>query len=219
MSLSPQMTQVISSNRRALAAKLVEWELATAAVVCSVTDTRSGQVRLNAIQLKVISVDLNIIWPSSSLQRLLSSVLPLAVMVYLFPSRFHARAITRETYMPGTAAHTLRCKQKTWMHKMYSGLKHLGEELCLWLRGLYLVTLFSPAILSAPLVFLWGVGGAAGRQLWMDLILWTIERAGEEALRDQERSSTSSKLDPPPLMLYMGELRVLQPIHLICNFS
>ncbi len=41
---SPKLARILSSHKQRLAKKLLEWEQATAAVVCSVTDTRSGQV-------------------------------------------------------------------------------------------------------------------------------------------------------------------------------
>ena len=43
--LSPKLAQMLSVHRRKFVHALCqEWELATAAVVCAVTDTRSGQV-------------------------------------------------------------------------------------------------------------------------------------------------------------------------------
>ena len=58
-------------------------------------------------------------------------------------------------------------------------IKAALEEIGLWVRGMYLVLLFTPAICSAPLVFALELGGEAWRSTWMDLVLWTIERAGE----------------------------------------
>ncbi|GAX75374.1 hypothetical protein CEUSTIGMA_g2818.t1 [Chlamydomonas eustigma] len=191
MSLSPQMSQMLSLNRRALAAKIVEWELATAAVVCSVTDTRSGQ-------------------------RLLSSVLPLAVMVYLFPSRFHARAIAPQTYLPNRREHCLTKRQQTWVFNIYNGLRNVYQELGLWLRGLYLAALFSPAILAAPFVFCLGVGGATGRCLWMDLILYTIERAGPAFIKWAQWSSSRPDLFPADLCSRFERLQSGAPAHTAC---
>ena len=51
------------------------------------------------------------------------------------------------------------------------------EELGLWLRGAYLALLFAPVVAAAPLVFAAGLGGSGA---WMDLMLWTIEHAGEQ---------------------------------------
>jgi hypothetical protein len=50
------------------------------------------------------------------------------------------------------------------------------EELFTTLRGIYLMCLFMPAMLSAPLAFYFDVG----RMAWMQLIHWTLERAGAQ---------------------------------------
>ena len=65
------------------------------------------------------------------------------------------------------------------------------EELGLWMRGFYLALLFTPAICTAPLVFAFGLGGEDWRSSWMDLVLWTIERAGR-----------FDKFDIPDLLLF-----------------
>ena len=59
-------------------------------------------------------------------------------------------------------------------------LSSVMEELRLWLRGAYLALLFAPVVAAAPLVFAAGLGGSGGRDAWMDLMLWTIEHAGEQ---------------------------------------
>jgi hypothetical protein len=50
----------------------------------------------------------------------------------------------------------------------------LQEELAVMLRGLFLFSLFLPAIVTAPICLLADVH----RERWLQLLLWTLERAG-----------------------------------------
>ena len=53
----------------------------------------------------------------------------------------------------------------------------LAEEVQLALRGLYLFLLFLPAVVTSPALLLGG-GWEAQRAAWLELMRWTLERAG-----------------------------------------
>lgn len=52
-SISPSFAHMLSANRKRLACKLHEFETTLAALVCSLTDTRSGQVRAGVMGMSV----------------------------------------------------------------------------------------------------------------------------------------------------------------------
>lgn len=137
-------------------------------------------------------IEIHIPTPLSTLpQRLLGSLLPLAAMAYLFPSRFHSRALqlegdNEEGRIDHCSRWALKLKSQSnisfWQRQISQFLVLFSsamEEIGLWLRSAYLSALFTPMLLSAPLVFYFELGGAGGRAIWMDLVLWTIERAGK----------------------------------------
>jgi len=117
----------------------------------------------------------------------------MAAMVYLFPSRFHSRALQLDDGGGGGDDSTDHCMR--WAPQLrqqpnsssWRGLLAQCRALAIWvvdeiglcLRSVYLAALFAPMLIAAPLVFSLGMGGADGRAMWMDLVLWTIERAGE----------------------------------------
>jgi hypothetical protein len=73
---------------------------------------------------------------------------------------------------------------------------NIAEEIAVGVRGLYLTLLFSPMVLSAPLVFYVGVG----RERWMRLVRWTLERAGPAFIKwGAPRFSGAAALLAPPL--------------------
>lgn len=148
-------------------------------------------------------------------QHLLAGLLPLAAMVYLFPSRFHALALHRSTY-----AHT-RPQPALAPHHRWHALRvsiplpaillTLLEELSVWLRGIYLAALFAPVVLSAPLVFGHPFGlfsAPSTRAAWMDLLLWTIERAGPAFIKWAQWSSSRPDLFPQDVCKRFERLQV-----------
>jgi aarF domain-containing kinase len=148
-------------------------------------------------------------------QRLLAGVLPLAAMAYLVPSRFHTHAW--HTPQPASlSARTYTQPQYRWPPfslLLPALLLSALEEAAVWLRGLYLAALFSPVLLTAPLVFGLGATGAAWRPAWMDLVLWTIERAGPAFIKWAQWSSSRPDLFPQDLCKRFERLQAGAPAH------
>eukprot|EP00775_Hariotina_reticulata_P001577 gene1577-1918_t len=88
-------------------------------------------------------------------------------------------------------------------------LQRLGNELAIALRGLYLMTLFTPAVLGAPLVFYFGVG----REQWLQLLRWTLEQAGPAFIKWGQWGSTRPDLFPRDVCKALETLQSNAPSH------
>lgn len=119
-------------------------------------------------------------------QRLLAGILPFAAMVLLFPSKFKARAWEVPLRQPQPSIVAKNKQQWSSRLQLPKPVASMLEELLVCVRGLYLAMLFSPALALAPLVFWLGLGAQQGREMWMDLLLWTIERAGMQQSAGQD---------------------------------
>jgi hypothetical protein len=122
---------------------------------------------------------------TSAGQAVLAAFVPVTMAALLFPGRMRAYAYELPPGGPRPAAWTPpaaalakgRGEGFAAPGALRRALWALSEELALAARGLYLLALFTPAILGAPLAFYFGVG----REAWTGLLLWTLERAGVSA--------------------------------------
>jgi hypothetical protein len=116
-------------------------------------------------------------------------VLPAYVIVQLFPAQFQALARDAglpTAFMRDALVTPQRLKRKQGLAAAADSLAGalqltvprpvlaLVEELAIIARGVYLGMLFTPVVLLAPLAFYMDLG----RARWMELICWTLERAG-----------------------------------------
>lgn len=120
-------------------------------------------------------------------QAIIAALLPVAALPLLMPSRFRAAAysaahpgVTTHFVQPGEALLGAQ-RRNLGLGNSSIGrlLDGLATEAALAARGLYLLALFAPAVLGAPFVFYLGVA----RQQWMQLLVWTLERAGPAFLK------------------------------------
>jgi predicted unusual protein kinase regulating ubiquinone biosynthesis (AarF/ABC1/UbiB family) len=165
------------------------------------------------------------------LQTVLGAFLPITLMAALFPSRMCARAYElpastlynkqqqQQQYFTPAAA---RIKQQQALQQqalwgvlinaqgaISFALQRLGNELAIALRGLYLMALFTPAVLGAPLVFYYGVG----REQWLQLLRWTLEQAGPAFIKWGQWGSTRPDLFPRDVCKALETLQSNAPSH------
>lgn len=177
---------------------MIDVEHRTVAIVCSLGDTRSGQM-------------------------LLATVLPVAAMMYLFPARFRSLAwsemgpIQRHDREASMLKKRRRRGGETFSGPfsahLSSGLTAVLEESLLCLRACYLLVLFSPLLFSAPFLLLWDLGGVRGREVWYDLVLATIENAGPAFIKWAQWSSSRPDLFPRELCRRLERLQSGAPEH------
>lgn len=104
-------------------------------------------------------------------QNLIAACLPLTFVAAALP----AAAADAFPSVDGTPALSeyhrhMNRHRPGWRRAVTHGI----EELAIVLRGAYLLALFTPLVLTAPLAFYLGWGRAS----WMELLRWTLERAG-----------------------------------------
>jgi aarF domain-containing kinase len=92
---------------------------------------------------------------------------------------------------------------------LVAALNQITEEIAIVLRGFYLVALFAPAILSAPLVFYYGLG----REQWMQLLRWTLEQAGPAFIKWGQWASSRPDLFPKDVCTTLESLQSNAPAH------
>lgn len=88
-------------------------------------------------------------------------------------------------------------------------LRTLGEELALAARAIYLWALFLPAVLSSPACLLAG----APRDRWLNLMRWTLERAGPAFIKWGQWAATRPDLFAPDVCAALAALQTAAPRH------
>eukprot|EP00878_Enallax_costatus_P014058 GHUV01014700.1.p1 GENE.GHUV01014700.1~~GHUV01014700.1.p1 ORF type:complete len:690 (+),score=243.48 GHUV01014700.1:426-2495(+) len=180
------------------------------------------------LEAKVVTV-VNSLALSTAGQSVLSVFLPITLIAALFPSRIQCRAYELpasrlynsqqdQYFIPATA----RIAQQQAMQKQLLwgllancrgaisvALSRFGEELAITLRGVYLLALFAPVLLAAPLVFYAGVG----RERWMQLLRWTLEQAGPAFIKWGQWGSTRPDMFPRDLCQALEALQSNAPSH------
>jgi predicted unusual protein kinase regulating ubiquinone biosynthesis (AarF/ABC1/UbiB family) len=180
------------------------------------------------LEARVITV-VNSLALSTAGQTVLSVFLPFTLIAALFPSRIHCRAYElpasqlynrqqEQYFIPATARiaqQQAQQRQLLWgllancKGAISVALSRLGEELAVTLRGVYLMALFAPVLLAAPLVFYAGVG----REQWMQLLRWTLEQAGPAFIKWGQWGSTRPDMFPRDLCQALEALQSNAPSH------
>lgn len=134
-----------------------------------------------ALEARIVTVVSSLSFSTAS-QAVLAAFVPVTLAALLFPNRMRAYAYEvpsgglkqqhGSTWTPPAAA--VKGQLKSPHSSLWHALSSLADELALAARGLYLLALFSPVVLGAPLAFYFGIG----RERWTQLLVWTLEHAG-----------------------------------------
>lgn len=89
-------------------------------------------------------------------------------------------------------------------------LHTLAEELLTMLRAIYLAALFMPIVISQPLANI----SPDQRARWLELVRWTLERAGPAFIKWGQWAATRPDLFPPDLCV---TLESLQSVRVCCK--
>lgn len=140
--------------------------------------------------------------------KVLGLLLPPVVTAWLYPLRFSCFAHDGSpTYTIGTPYQQLQhVRRDSYVQQAF---KQLLDEVMLSLRALYLMALFLPAVLSAPVVFY----TQYGRSTWMHLMKLTLERAGPAFIKWGQWASTRPDLFPQDLCTALEQLQTGAPTH------
>ncbi|KAL4448975.1 hypothetical protein ABPG77_007692 [Micractinium sp. CCAP 211/92] len=85
----------------------------------------------------------------------------------------------------------------------------LREEVAIAMRGLFLFCLFLPAVVTAPVCLL----SDAHRQRWLELVRWTLERAGPAFIKWGQWAATRPDLFPQDACAALAALQTKAPTH------
>lgn len=88
----------------------------------------------------------------------------------------------------------------------------LAEEVALALRGLYLFLLFLPAVLTSPVLALAG-RQSERRAAWLELMRWTLERAGPAFIKWGQWAATRPDMFPADVCAQLALLQTCAPTH------
>lgn len=173
----------------------------------------------------------------NTIQTVLGAFLPLSLLAALFPSRIscrayelpashlynrqhqHEDAYSGAVFTPAAA----RIKQQQAAQAQFPltallsqargaisfALARFITELAIALRGIYLTALFTPVLLSSPLVFNWGMC----RPQWLLLLRWTLEKAGPAFIKWGQWGSTRPDLFPRDVCAALEALQSNAPSH------
>lgn len=147
------------------------------------------------------------------LQTVLATLLPFTLMAALFPNRIVCHAYELPSGAAGSHAdqpyHVPDLRSKPPSGHFMRTVDLVLEEVAVALRGLYLMALFSPAILAAPFVFYLGIG----REQWMHLLRWTLEQAGPAFIKWGQWASTRPDMFPKDVCNSLESLQSSAPSH------
>ncbi|KAI4296602.1 hypothetical protein L6164_036548 [Bauhinia variegata] len=107
-------------------------------------------------------------------------------------------------------------QSKLYMHAQdgytyfFSSLFVVIESLVLLMRALYLAILFSPSIVMAPFVDLFGI---KFRKMWLQVVHRTLEKAGPAFIKWGQWAATRPDLFPRDLCVKLSELHSKAPEH------
>jgi aarF domain-containing kinase len=144
---------------------------------------------------------------------LAAALLPFTLLLTLYPNRHvsYAYSIHQHQQQQQQAAFRpqLLSKQQQQCSPVMRALHRLSEEAAVLFRGVFLVALFTPLCLTAPLVFYWGVA----RAQWMQLLRWTLEQAGPAFIKWGQWGSSRPDLFPPDVCTTLESLQSNAPAH------
>uniref|UniRef100_A0A7S0RBD2 ABC1 atypical kinase-like domain-containing protein n=1 Tax=Chlamydomonas leiostraca TaxID=1034604 RepID=A0A7S0RBD2_9CHLO len=164
------------------------------------------------VQLEATAVAVgNSLMLNTTGQKLVAVLLPFALLQFL-AARSHGSAYTVKP-APWLAANQPP-RPKPLLQQLEGHLpqfvRNAIEELCIWVRGFFLAALFTPALSTAALAFYMG---GDWRARWMELIAWTLERAGPAFIKWGQWASTRPDLFPPDLCAALERLQSSAPAH------
>ncbi|GIL98925.1 hypothetical protein Vretimale_4242, partial [Volvox reticuliferus] len=84
------------------------------------------------------------------------------------------------------------------------------DEVLLAARAAYLILIFLPAVVTAPLI---SSMGGLGREKWLELVQWTLEHAGPAFIKWGQWASTRPDLFPEDLCAHLEQLQTSAPAH------
>lgn len=170
-----------------------------------------------AVEARVTAV-VNSVSLTSAGQAVLAAFVPVTMAALLFPGRMRAYAYeippgglkdARSAVWTPPAAAVKGQLPLGPPSALRRALRSLSDELALAARGLYLLALFSPVVLGAPLAFYFGVG----RERWTQLLLWTLERAGPAFIKWAQWMSSRPDLLPADVCGALERLQSAAPAH------
>lgn len=135
---------------------------------------------------------------TTSLQRLLLAGLPLGVSWYL--------SEPAHCFDVGAAARAEPGQRQR--HALLRVVDGIADELAMMCRAMYLLLLFAPAALLAPIC----VGLGWGRRDWLLLVRWTLERAGPAFIKWGQWAATRPDMFPTDLCDVLASLQTGQPV-------
>jgi aarF domain-containing kinase len=168
-------------------------------------------------------------------QTVLGAFLPISLIAALFPNRISCRAYElpashlynqhydssssgSAVFTPAAARikaqHAAKQQPLATLLRQARGaislaLAQFATELAIALRGLYLAALFTPLLLTSPLVFYWGIG----RPDWLQLLRWTLEKAGPAFIKWGQWGSTRPDMFPRDVCAALEALQSNAPSH------
>ncbi|DBA94718.1 hypothetical protein WJX77_012360 [Trebouxia sp. C0004] len=164
---------------------------------------RHSQPRIHVVQEQLGAAVANSVWCSPAGQKVLR----------LWPSLLVGNALTIQQSLcllqPTTNPPYIQQAPLTQSGTVANFFAGVQEEFQTMLRACYLLLLFTPASLTAP----FAVGLGLQRQRWLDLVVWTLERAGPAFIKWGQWAATRPDLFPPDLCSKLAQLQTGAPTH------
>lgn len=164
---------------------------------------RQSPSRLHAVQEQLGAAVANSVWCSPAGQKL----------VRLWPTLLAGNAMTIQQSLclsqPTSDPPYIQSAPLTDGSSLSDFWSGIQEEFATMMRAFYLLLLFTPASLTAP----FAVGLGLQRQHWLDLVVWTLERAGPAFIKWGQWAATRPDLFPPDLCSKLAQLQTGAPTH------
>ncbi|CAD7697705.1 unnamed protein product [Ostreobium quekettii] len=129
-----------------------------------------------------------------------------ATFVFTSPAVLHMRGQWASAAASNPSCTTLATTSPTVIQIF---IERVLEELALLLRAVYLGLLFTPVILTAPVLLHF----EGSRLMWYKLVLWTLEHAGPAFQKWGQWGATRPDLFPADLCLALEKLQTDAPVH------
>lgn len=84
------------------------------------------------------------------------------------------------------------------------------EGIILFLRAIYLMLLFTPAVITGPLA---DVAGGRYRRMWLELVHYSLESAGAAFIKWGQWAATRPDLFPKDMCHQLSKLHSKAPAH------
>lgn len=152
-------------------------------------------------------------------QRLVAVGIPLAAAHILFPPDTASCYFQGDTLLQGSSFYT----HKYPIHAMHAGhgqelrealnrvYSRIAEEVTLLARAGFLLWLFLPLLVASPLLSF--SPHTSFRDAWLNLMRWTINRAGPAFIKWGQWAATRPDMFPRDVCLILSELQTKAPAH------